>query len=292
MLFRPSSNAPFAVPVGAPASAAATTHSFDQRFNDDDDVAHRPDGPRRRHDDPDATASERSLSGLLAPDDDRLPTFAARMLVFPVLFIPWLILYSSIVNLGPMPDAFETYRAGEWRWPVYQWTELLYFSPYVLVTIAPFLIRTNRLLRRFTVTGILGTVIGHLVFLVVPAMATPRPFAPHGVFGAMMEIERQLDGNGAGALPSFHVFWAFLGGAAFAARWPRWRRVAWSWAIAVSLSCVFTGLHSMLDIIAGFAMFLLIYRAVCNWDSAKSRLAARGSFVRRMPPLSIPDTQL
>src|SRR4051812_13881569 len=110
----------------------------------------------------------------LAPDDDQPPQLAPRVWVFPLVFIPWLILYESIVGRGPAPDAFETYFLGERHWPVYQWTELLYFSPYVLVTLAPFVITTNRVLRRFTLVGILGTVIGHLAFLTVPAMATPR----------------------------------------------------------------------------------------------------------------------
>lgn len=188
-------------------------------------------------------------------------------MAFPILFIPWLLLYDSVVNLGPRPNAFETYRLGELHWPIYQWMELLYASPYLLVTVAPFFIRINRLLRRFVVTGILGTVIGHLMFLIVPAIATPRPFQPHGVLGAMMVLERVLDGNGCGALPSFHVFWVFLGASVFGATWPRWRHVWWLWAVAVSLSCVFTGVHSVADIVAGFGLFLLtwFHQPIWRW---------------------------
>src|SRR6476619_3608570 len=47
--------------------------------------------------------------GPIVPDDDRPPTLAARLAVFPLLFIPWLILYESVVNLGPPPGAFQTY---------------------------------------------------------------------------------------------------------------------------------------------------------------------------------------
>jgi hypothetical protein len=65
--------------------------------------------------------------------------------------------------------------------------------------------------------------------------------------------------NGTAAFPSFHAFWAFLGASVFAARWPRWRYLAWTWATGVSLSCVFTGMHGAVDIVAGFALYLLTW---------------------------------
>jgi membrane-associated phospholipid phosphatase len=141
-------------------------------------------------------------------------------------------------------------------------------SPYVLVTLAPFLCRTNRVLRRFMLAGLVATAIGHLTFLIIPAIATPRPFEPHGLLGAMMLWDRKMDlCNGTAAFPSFHVVWAFLGAGVFASRWPRTRNLAWLWAAAVSLSCVFTGMHASVDIVAGFALFLLTWNCqpLCRW---------------------------
>jgi membrane-associated phospholipid phosphatase len=200
------------------------------------------------------------FAGAIAPDDERPPTLAARLAAFPLLFIPWLILYESVVNLGPPSGAFQTYLPGELHWPIWQWTEVLYVSPYVLVSLAPFVITTNGLLRRFTVAGMLATVIGHLILLVVPAIAPPRPFEPHDVLGAMMLLDRRLDlNNGSAAFPSFHAFWVFLGASAFAARWPRWRYLAWAWATGVSTSCVFTGMDGAVDVVGGFALYLLAW---------------------------------
>jgi membrane-associated phospholipid phosphatase len=201
-----------------------------------------------------------SLADALPPDDERPPALVRRLAVFPLLFIPWLVLYESVVNLGPLPHSFEDYLPGEVHWPVLQWMESLYVSPYVLVTLTPFLCRSNRVLRRFMLAGLLATVIGHLTFLTIPAIATPRPFEPRGVLGAMMLWDRKMDlCNGTAAFPSFHVVWAFLGAGVFAARWPRSRDLAWFWAAAVSLSCVFTGMHATVDIVAGFALFLLTW---------------------------------
>jgi membrane-associated phospholipid phosphatase len=194
------------------------------------------------------------------PDDQRRPTPVSRLAVFPLLFVPWLILYESVVNLGPPPGAFQTFLPGELHWPIWQWMELLYVSPYVLVTLAPFVVTTNAQLRRFTLAGILATVIGHLVFVAIPAIAPPRPFEPHGLLGAMMRLDRDFDlNNGTAAFPSFHAFWAFLGASVFAARWPRWRYLAWAWAVGVSLSCVLTGMHGAVDVVGGFGLYFLAW---------------------------------
>src|SRR4051812_45080627 len=131
------------------------------------DTAHEPNAP--------AATRTWSLFRFLAPDDGRRPVLAMRLAVFPLLFIPWLILHESGRRLGPLPNAFEGSVPGELHWPIFQWMELLYVSPYVLVMLAPLVIATNRLLRRFVLAGVLATVIGHLLFLAVPLIATPRP---------------------------------------------------------------------------------------------------------------------
>jgi membrane-associated phospholipid phosphatase len=199
-------------------------------------------------------------------------------MVFIVLFIPWLVLYESVVYLGPAPGAFQTYLPGEVHWPIWQWMEVLYVSPYVLVTLAPFAIRTNRLLRRFTVAGVLATIIGHLIFLALPAIAPPRPFQPHGLLGSTMLLDRRLDlNNGTAAFPSFHAFWALLGASVFAARWPRLRYVGWLWGFGVCLSCVFTGMHAAVDVVAGFVLYLItwFHASILQWLNRQvSRLGA------------------
>jgi membrane-associated phospholipid phosphatase len=196
-----------------------------------------------------------------ALDPDRAPpTMAARLIVFPLLFIPWLILYEWVVYRGPAANSFQTYLPGEWNWPIWQWTELLYVSPYLLVTLVPLLATTRRVLRQFVVAGLIATAFVCLIFVTVPAYAPPRPFEPSGFLGRMMLWDRWMDrNNGAAAFPSFHVVWAFLGASVFAKRWPPMAPLCWLWAAAVSASCVLTGMHSLLDVVAGFLVYLLTY---------------------------------
>jgi membrane-associated phospholipid phosphatase len=192
--------------------------------------------------------------------DDAPPSWLARLIVFPVLFIPWLVVYEWVVYRGPAAGAFQTYLPGEWRWPVWQWMEVLYVSPYLLVTLAPLIARTRGVLRRFLAAGLIATVLVTLIFVTLPAYAPPRPFEPSGVLGRMMLWDRRMDlNNGAAAFPSFHVVWSFLGAAVFAKRWPRIAPLCWIWATGVSASCVFTGMHSLLDVVAGFLVYLLTY---------------------------------
>jgi membrane-associated phospholipid phosphatase len=184
-----------------------------------------------------------------------------------MLFIPWLILYEYVVYRGPQPGAFSTYLPGELHWPIWQWTEVLYLSPYVLVTLVPLVTQKNRVLRRFTVAGLLATALVMGIFLTVPALAVPRPFEPQGWLGEMMMTDRMLDlNNGTAACPSFHVVWALLGGAAYAALFPRWRWVCWGWSAAVGASCVFTGMHSLIDVLLGGAVFALTYNYAALWQ--------------------------
>lgn len=191
---------------------------------------------------------------------DAPPSWLARLIVFPVLFIPWLVVYEWVVYRGPAAGAFQTYLPGEWHWPVWQWMEVLYVSPYLLVTLAPFAATTRGVLRRFVTAGLIATVLVTLVFVTLPAYAPPRPFQPSGILGRMMLWDRMMDReNGAAAFPSFHVVWSFLGAAVFARRWPRIAPLCWTWATGVSASCIFTGMHSLLDVLAGFVVFLLTY---------------------------------
>jgi membrane-associated phospholipid phosphatase len=220
---------------------------------------------------------------LIPPANDASPTLWRRFSFFPFVFIPWLILYEFVVHLGPQPGSFETYLPGEVNWPIWQWTEILYVSPYFLVTLAPFVVTTNRALRRFILAAWIMTAIIDFIFLSVPAIAPFRPFHPTGILGQMMLEDRWADlNNGTAAFPSFHVVWSFLGALAWSSRMPRWKWLWLAWAAAVSASCIFTGMHSLLDVIAGFCVFLF----VCQFDVIGERIGQRRRRARRRRPVS------
>src|SRR5437762_13200177 len=58
--------------------------------------------------------TRRSQFSCIAPDDNRPPKIKYRLLVLPLVFIPWLLLYEFVVYRGPASSAFTTYLPGEW----------------------------------------------------------------------------------------------------------------------------------------------------------------------------------
>ena len=63
--------------------------------------------------------------------DNSLPSAWHRLLVFPLLFVPWLVMYEWVVY------ALACYLPDEVHWPIWQWTEVSATS-YWLTGLFPF----------------------------------------------------------------------------------------------------------------------------------------------------------
>jgi prolipoprotein diacylglyceryltransferase len=133
-----------------------------------------------------------------------------------------------------------------------------YASCYLLVFLVPLLLRTRAELRRFAVRALLATAAVGLVWLLVPVIAPPRPFTPHGFFGQWLLLERRFS-TGMAAFPSFHVLWALLAADALAAgaRGRAGQAAAWLWAAAIAVAALTTGMHALADVLAAAAVFPL-----------------------------------
>lgn len=197
------------------------------------------------------------------------PTVADRVSTVGLVLLPWLLLYEAVLALGLPPDAVSAYARFELGWPVWEWTEILYASTYVVVVLAP-LAATRRVdLRRFAVRGWAATGIVTLLYLAVPLVAPPRVFTPHGNLGQLLLVERRLD-SAAGAFPSFHVIWAVFAASLLAASRPRLRRVCWAWALAVTASCLTTGMHALADVVAGLVVGFVLLRVDALWEGLRT----------------------
>ena len=174
------------------------------------------------------------------------------------LLLPFLVLYEAIGHLpvaGPLPlDAAES------DWPVWTWTTPVYTSVYPFTFLAPFAFRRRETLRRWILDARLGIAIGLLAYLVLPLTYPPRPFDAEAPFAWLLALERADGLDGRAACPSFHVFWAWTAARAFAARTPVAGILAGTWALAISASCVTTGMHGATDVVAGAALAALATR--------------------------------
>jgi hypothetical protein len=145
--------------------------------------------------------------------------------------------------------------------------------PFVIAVV--FLVNDKLTLRRFVVEAALLTGVGIFVQAGLPLVAEPRPLVPEGFWGHWLAWERGLDGPAA-AFPSFHVAWALLAARYYQMPQPaplpvaRWLVRGLAWAIVAS--CATTGMHSLLDILAGVGLYWLVINHPSVWEWVRARL--------------------
>jgi protein-S-isoprenylcysteine O-methyltransferase Ste14 len=205
----------------------------------------------------------------LPRDENSPPNFADRVSVYVLVIIPWFVLYEAVRLIGVPRDAVSAYLPFENHLPVYQWTELIYVTTYFFALLAPLVAKTRHDLREASISGLIGTGIIVLLFLVLPLIAPPRAFTSHGLPGDLLNWERSID-TPAAAFPSFHVLWAFMAATVYTGRMHSLKIIWWTWAILISISCVTTSMHAIVDVLAGFLVFLSVMNRVVVWEKMRN----------------------
>lgn len=200
--------------------------------------------------------------------EDGAPSPSEWLAVYALALLPWLAVYEALAALGPPRNALEAYLPFERRWPVLEWTEAFYAATYLFVGLAPLAAKRSRDLRAFAIDFMAATALAALVWVVVPLTATPKPFEPRGPLGQLLLVERAHDIAG-NAFPSFHVTAALLAARAFASRRPNGRAAWFGLAGAIGVSCVTTGMHAVLDVVAGAALALAVSRRGRVWEMSR-----------------------
>jgi prolipoprotein diacylglyceryltransferase/protein-S-isoprenylcysteine O-methyltransferase Ste14 len=204
----------------------------------------------------------------LPPDVGDAPRAVERWMVSLGVLGLWLALYEMLA-LIPVPEgAVVAYLPFEDKWPVLQWTEPIYAATYILVALVPFVAPTRSSLRRFAIRGWVANGLMVLFFIAVPLVAPPRAFAPTSIFGELLQFERTLD-TYANAFPSYHVIWIVLSMGVYAERFPRFR---WFWYVvggAVVASCMTTGQHALVDVLAGILVGAALLRVDRIWQNLR-----------------------
>jgi len=201
---------------------------------------------------------------LLPPDDRSQPTPLERSRCYLTVLLPWFVLYEAVIALGIPVDAKVAYLPFESRLRVWPWTEISYGSVYVVAVLVPLMARTRHALRWFSSRALLSMVIVFPLYLAVPLIAPPRPFASNGALGTLLNFERSHD-SATAAFPSYHVIWAFLAAGAMG-RGP-WQKRLWQlWAVLVAASCLTTGMHALMDVLAGLLVVWLVVRMDRAWS--------------------------
>jgi hypothetical protein len=196
--------------------------------------------------------SDRALSW---PSGQRLATGISGAVWVSLVFFP--------VYLGCA--AVTATRAGHWH-PYADWELqipfvpvmiLPYLSMFVLFLLPPFQLDVAQL-RALTVRLIVGSLLGGIIFLALPA---EMGFGSHsdagrwqGIYSVIYRIDVQFN-----TVPSFHVIYTALILLAMAeAATPGLRRVYWAWLVVVCSSTVLTHRHHLLDVAAGLGLALAV----------------------------------
>jgi len=205
---------------------------------------------------------------LRPPDaDPGPPTVRDRLVVYPLLFLPWLVLYEAWGHAQPV-RAWSVYLPGETGWPVLEWTTYVYSLAYPMVLLVPLALRSRRALREFCFMGAIATAVMMLLYLALPVRSPPRPFDPDAVGGWLLALERADGLDGAVAFPAFHAVWAMLAARSLSSIGRGWAFAVWMLAGGICVTCITTGMHAAADIAAAVPVVIVVtyWRAI--WRSA------------------------
>lgn len=199
------------------------------------------------------------------PENSEIPCqFKDIISVYCLVLIPWLILYQLIIFIGVPQYSISTYLSFEHSIPVIEWTEIFYLFAYPYVILLPLILQTKQRIRSFILTGLMNISIGIYLQFIFPFIAEPKKFLPKTILGEILLHERNFDGPTC-ALPSFHVSWAFICAYYYAWRLPKLKILFYILAGLISASCITTGMHSILDVIAGFILFIICIQRETIW---------------------------
>jgi protein-S-isoprenylcysteine O-methyltransferase Ste14 len=194
------------------------------------------------------------------PDaSEEAPSVSDRLSIFVIVLLPWLVIYQAINLLRQPHDAISTVTPWDLRIPLIGWTELIYVLAYPIVLIAPLVARTKADLRTLAIRAWVATGASAICYLVIPTIAPTRPVPPHTPFAPLLEWERSFEAANT-ALPAFHVIWVMIA----------MRRFRWPATLAIAASCLTTGMHTIVDVIAGLLLGAIVLRIESVWRALLS----------------------
>ncbi|WP_394708134.1 prolipoprotein diacylglyceryl transferase family protein [uncultured Bacteroides sp.] len=204
--------------------------------------------------------------GLSLPiNSEEPPTIKEKIASYILAYLPWLLIYEAFIFTGIPKDAIYTNLPFEKEWPVIEFTTIFYVSVYLYTLLVPLIIKTKKDLRSLEMDIWFATIVTCFIYFIIPFIVDQRPFTPHSVLGKLLAFDRSQDEITA-SLPSFHVIWAFIAARYFAISL---KKLKWFWyllAILISISCITTGNHSLLDVIAGGIMFAMVVYRIQIWN--------------------------
>lgn len=181
-------------------------------------------------------------------------------------FLPWIVIYEMDVIAGPSANWFTTRSVFDEYTPIIPESAFAYTLTYIYVGIVPFTIRLATLMRTFVLDALVAILLAGFIFLVFPFYYEGKIVAENNLATEIIHFERSIDGT-SGAFPSFHVIWALIAGIHLQGPRKILNTISWFVAISICLSCILTGIHSVLDLITGAAIVVIARNRNNIWKS-------------------------
>ena len=176
--------------------------------------------------------------------------------------------------MGAPTDAVDTHLAFEWHIPVWVWSYPIYASAYGFVSL-PFIVCQTKDLKYFFCVGWLSIAVMSLLYIAIPAVATPRLMptlsgsdsAVYLLLYQLLSFEMKHAAPYTAAFPSYHVVWAVLVALILSRVSRLWAWIGWIWCGLIIISCFTTGMLSVLDLVSGVFVGLLLFKASALWNA-------------------------
>lgn len=206
----------------------------------------------------------------LAEGNSQSTNLKSKLATFILIFIPWLILYEAFVFIGNPMVAISTNTMLDEYIPLIDFTIIAYSSVYIFTLLVPFILKTNEQLRNFTIDAWLSMIIVFSIYFCLPFVVEQREFSFSSCWTELIKLERSMD-SAAAAFPSYHVMWALLSAKYYTQILSTLKTAFFFIATLISMSCLTTGNHTILDVLAGLAVYFIIEYRIALWFAAKNK---------------------
>ncbi|MFH0990291.1 MAG: prolipoprotein diacylglyceryl transferase family protein [bacterium] len=200
----------------------------------------------------------------LPADENRKPTIAERCSVYGMILLPWILLAAALGRTGIPNDTLLTDFSFEQHLPVIPFTMVMSGSTLLVALLIPLIARSARSLREFSFQGLITICFMILSVIAIPLVSVVRFNSIETVSRFQLPFE-WLPQSIMIRFPSFCIIWMLLGAAYVSHEFPRFRAISWLWGLVVLLSCLFSGRHSLINLVGGLVIGLAILRIKTAW---------------------------
>jgi len=149
---------------------------------------------------------------------------------------------------------------------------IVYLSTLMILACAPFILRRFEELFPLFIVLCVQTIIGAVIFIVLPVEPGYPPREPTGPLLGLFALADTLNLE-RNELPALHVAFAFAAAAAYQPKCSRWTGMAmWLWAAAIGISTLLMHEHHVLDMSAGILLAGVTMSAIYPWACRPARV--------------------